>query len=99
VVKYFDLVLDLGKETGEGKFDAEKCRQGRTVPLLPKEFAKQLETKGFTIGSDDRPLVAGLYSKGFEERFGAVTRLSYVRLGWGDEGCARWRWCCRTRGR
>ena len=86
MVKYFDLVLDLGKDTGEGKFDAKKCMQGRKAPLLPKEFAEQLKTKGFTNGSDDRPLVAGLYSKGFEERFGAVIQLSYVNLGWGDEG-------------
>jgi len=85
MVKDFDLILDLGMDTGEGKFNKRKCRQGRKAPVLPKEFVVQLESKGFTNGSTDSPLVAELYSKGFKERFGAATQLSYQGLGWGDE--------------
>jgi len=85
LVKYSDLVLDLGKDTGEGKFDEEKCRQGRKAPVLPEEFVAQLQSKGFTNGSTDKPLVADLYSKGFEERFGVATLLKYSGLGWGVE--------------
>jgi len=85
MVKNFYLVLDLGKDTGEGKFDEEKCRQGRKAPVLPEEFVAQLQSKGFTNGSTDSPLVADLYSKGFKERFGVATRLFYASLGWGDE--------------
>jgi len=85
LVKDYDLVLDLGKDTGEGVFDAAKCRQGRKAPVLPAEFVAQLQSKGFTNGSTDKPLVAGLYSKGFEERFGGATRLIYSGLGWGAE--------------
>ena len=85
MVKDCDYVLDLGKDTGEGPFDEEKCTQGRTAPVLPEEFVVQLESKGFTDGSTDSPLVADLYSKGFKERFGVVTDLDNVSLGWGDE--------------
>jgi len=85
MVKDYDLVLDLGKDTGEGKFDEEKCQQGRKAPVLPEEFVVQLQSKGFTNGSTDKPLVADLYSKGFKERFGVVTSLIYAELGWGDE--------------
>ena len=84
MVKDSFLVLDLGKDTGEGFFFALQCRQGRTAPVLPDGFETQLASKGFTNGSTDTPLVARLYREGFEARFGATSLLSYSRLGWGD---------------
>jgi len=85
MVKDFSLVLDLGKHTGEGVFNAAKCMQGRKAPVLPEESVVQLESKGFTNGSTDKLLVADLYTKGFLERFGVVTLLVYTHLGWGGE--------------
>ena len=85
MVKHHDMAYDLGKDTGEGEFDVVQYRRGRKAPVLPEEFVAQLASKGFTNGSTDTPLVAGLYSTGFEARFGAVTWLSYAYLRWGDE--------------
>jgi len=85
MVKDYDLVLDLGKDTGEGRFNAARCQHGRKAPVLPEEFVVQLQSKGFTNGSTDKPLVADLYSKGFEERFGVAPNLNYAGLGWGDD--------------
>jgi len=85
MIKNSYLVLNLCKDTGERGFNARECRPGRTAPVLPEEFVAQLASKGFANGSADSPLVARLYSEGFEARFGAVTELSYFGLGWGIE--------------
>jgi Ran GTPase-activating protein (RanGAP) involved in mRNA processing and transport len=52
--------------------------------VLPSRLNEDLEHKQFTNGKDDRPAVAVLYRKGFEERFVAVEWLSYYHLSWGD---------------
>lgn len=54
-----------------------QCRQRRRAPLPPDEFAAALESKGFTNGKCDRPLVADLYRAGFAERFAAAARASH----------------------
>jgi len=89
MVKNHSLLLDLGKDTGEGEFDDFKCGKGRKAPVLPEEFEAQLKSKGFTNGGTDTPLAAKLYREGFEARFGAATALGYMALGWGkEEACA-----------
>jgi len=69
----------------------DDCTQdgGRRPPLLPSAFAAELETKSFTNGKDDKPLVKRLYEAAFEEQFGKATRLDYVQLGWGDAEAAQ----------
>ncbi|EOD05047.1 hypothetical protein EMIHUDRAFT_250346 [Emiliania huxleyi CCMP1516] len=62
---------------------------GRRPPLLPSRFAAELETKSFTNGKDDKPLVKGLYEGAFKEQFGNATELRYMRLGWGEEEAAQ----------
>eukprot|EP00315_Gephyrocapsa_oceanica_P014035 CAMPEP_0185346154 /NCGR_PEP_ID=MMETSP1364-20130426/260_1 /TAXON_ID=38817 /ORGANISM="Gephyrocapsa oceanica, Strain RCC1303" /LENGTH=87 /DNA_ID=CAMNT_0027945411 /DNA_START=33 /DNA_END=292 /DNA_ORIENTATION=+ len=67
------------------------CTQagGRRPPLLPSAFAAELETKSFTNGKDDKPLVKRLYEAAFEEQFGKATELNYESLGWGDAEAAQ----------
>ena len=62
---------------------------GRRPPLLPSRFAAELETKSFTNGKDDKPLVKRLYEAAFEEQFGKATELRYGQLGWGDAEAAQ----------
>lgn len=99
MVKNKDMVLDLSNDSGEGSsgpvdeaaggtslpWDAyvAKCRQGRRAPLTPDAFAALLEKKSFTNGSTDRPRVAELYRRCFQERFGKAAWLGYNSLGWG----------------
>jgi hypothetical protein len=87
MVKDSHLVLDLGKDTGtEGQSWTAltaACTAGRRAPVLPLALKEELAFKHFTNGKDDRPAVARLYRKGFEERFGAVESLDYSSLGWG----------------
>ncbi|EOD20511.1 hypothetical protein EMIHUDRAFT_101855 [Emiliania huxleyi CCMP1516] len=84
------LSLDLGRMRNEKEYDCRslirECVQGggRRPPLLPSAFAVELETKSFTNGKDDKPLVKRLYEAAFEEQFEAAARLSYADLGWGD---------------
>ena len=67
------------------------CTQdgGRRPPLLPSAFAAELESKSFTNGKDDKPLVKRLYEAAFKERFGKATVLDYGMLGWGDADAAQ----------
>ena len=60
----------------------DDCTQdgGRRPPLLPSAFAAELETKSFTNGKEDYPLVKRLYEDAFEEQFGKATVLSYAFL-------------------
>ncbi|EOD12936.1 hypothetical protein EMIHUDRAFT_104080 [Emiliania huxleyi CCMP1516] len=62
---------------------------GRRPPLLPSAFAAELETKSFTNGKDDKPLVKRLYEAAFKEQFGKATWLKYGMLGWGDAEAAQ----------
>ena len=62
---------------------------GRRPPLLPSAFAAELESKSFTNGKDDKPLVKRLYEAAFEEQFGKATVLNYDSLGWGDAEAAQ----------
>ncbi|EOD29108.1 hypothetical protein EMIHUDRAFT_365906 [Emiliania huxleyi CCMP1516] len=84
------LSLDLGKMRDGKEYDFDSltnaCVQagGRRPPLLPSAFAEELETKSFTNGKDDKPLVKRLYEAAFEEQFGKATELWYDSLGWGD---------------
>ena len=52
--------------------------------MLPNNFKEQLELKGFTNGSTDRPLVARLYRDAFEQRFEKADELELDGLKWGD---------------
>ena len=56
---------------------------------MPSAFAAELETKSFTNGKDDKPLVKRLYEAAFEEQFGKATELEYNYLGWGDAEAAQ----------
>eukprot|EP00962_Isochrysis_galbana_P048071 scaffold19931_cov100-Isochrysis_galbana.AAC.1 len=89
MVKVSAMVLDLGKDSGEGavRWDAlrDACKQGRRAPVLPSALKKELEHKHFTNGKDDRPAVAELYAAGFKARFGEAEELYYATLGWGDD--------------
>ena len=89
------LSLDLGKMRDGVEYDwrslLDDCVQdgGRRPPLLPSAFAAALETKSFTNGKDDKPLVKRLYEAAFEEQFGKATELEYNYLGWGDAEAAQ----------
>ncbi|EOD08736.1 hypothetical protein EMIHUDRAFT_124929, partial [Emiliania huxleyi CCMP1516] len=89
------LSLDVGKMRAGKEYDLDSliddCVQagGRRPPLLPSAFAAELETKSFTNGKDDKPLVKGLYKDAFEEQFGKATVLNYRGLGWGDAEAAQ----------
>jgi len=88
------LSLDLGLMSGEaiGRTQfIEECTQngGRRPPLLPSQFAAELETKWFNNGKDDKPLAKRLYEAAFDEQFGKATDLFYSNLGWGDAGAAQ----------
>ncbi|EOD15730.1 hypothetical protein EMIHUDRAFT_211351 [Emiliania huxleyi CCMP1516] len=89
------LSLDLGKMRDGVEYDLQSslmrdCTQdgGRRPPLLPSAFAAELETKSFTNGKDDKPLVKRLYEAAFDEQFGKATVLIY-NLGWGDAEAAQ----------
>ncbi|EOD19164.1 hypothetical protein EMIHUDRAFT_118138 [Emiliania huxleyi CCMP1516] len=89
------LSLDLGLMRDDEEYSCvslvDECTKGggRRPPLLPSRFAAELETKSFTNGKDDKPLVTRLYAAAFEEQFGKATGLRYVRLGWGDAEAAQ----------
>ena len=89
------LSFDLGKMRAGKEYDLfslmRDCTQdgGRRPPLLPSAFAAELETKSFTNGKDDKPLVKRLYEAAFEEQFGKATELCYYNLGWGDAEAAQ----------
>ena len=89
------LSLDLGKMRDGVEYNWRSlgmdCTRdgGRRPPLLPSAFAAELETKSFTNGKDDKPLVKRLYEAAFEEQFGKATELNYRHLGWGDAEAAQ----------
>ena len=89
------LSLDLGQMRDGKKYECHSliadCTHagGRRPPLLPSAFAAELETKSFTNGKDDKPLVKRLYEAAFEEQFGKATVLNYCGLGWGDAEAAQ----------
>ncbi|EOD28184.1 hypothetical protein EMIHUDRAFT_254128 [Emiliania huxleyi CCMP1516] len=89
------LSLDLGKMRAGVEYGLNSllgdCTQdgGRRPPLLPSAFAAELETKSFTNGKDDKPLVKRLYEAAFKEQFGKATELKYDGLGWGDAEAAQ----------
>lgn len=92
LVKSDTKVLDLGnlqKEPlppgGEAWWVvSEQCTSGRSPPLLPAEFAKEVETKSFTSKKADLGKVTKLYTDAFTKRMAEVTELS-TGNGWGDE--------------
>ena len=69
--RYLSLDLGLmnnGEEYGCRSLILECTKSGgRRPPLLPSAFAAELETKSFTNGKDDKPLVKQLYDAAFEE--------------------------------
>ena len=91
------LSLDLGLMHDDKEYDGFYCDLvgecikggGRRPPLLPSQFAAELEKKSFTNGKDDTPLVKRLYEAAFEEQFGKATVLDYHNLGWGDAEAAQ----------
>ena len=85
LVKNSQIVWDLGKlEEMRNRFETDTLSSTRIPPVLPDNFKEQLERKGFTNGSTDRPLVAGLYKDAFEQRFAKAEELDFQELGWGD---------------
>ena len=88
LVKNSLIVWDLGKlrpnMTGVDSRDIKTLMSSRIPPVLPDNFKEQLERKGFTNGSTDRPLVAGLYRDAFEQRFARAEELSFAGVEWGD---------------
>ncbi|EOD10939.1 hypothetical protein EMIHUDRAFT_358041, partial [Emiliania huxleyi CCMP1516] len=89
------LSLDLGKMRAGKEYNwdslTDDCTQdgGRRPPLLPSAFAAELESKSFTNGKDDKPLVKQLYEDAFEEQFGKATVLNYEGLDWGGAEAAQ----------
>lgn len=65
----------------------ETCARGgsRPPPLLPAQFTEALETKMFTNGKADRPLVGSLYETAFHNTFRHAFVLQYNHLGWDDD--------------
>ena len=78
----FDLGASSGAETDFGELQ-HTCASGRKPPVLPDAFAAQLETKAFTNGKEDRPVVVSLYREGFVRRFASATRLYWRTVAWG----------------
>ena len=83
--------LDLGKIDSESKLVTwqeirEACTVGsRQPPMTASHFKTELESKSFTNGADDRPMVARLYEREYEAHLGQVETLYYDGLGWGDK--------------
>ena len=87
--------LDLGLMEENKVYDRDAliadCTKGggRLPPLLPSQFAAELEMKSFTNGTDDKPRVKGLYEAAFKEQFCKADWLKYRDLKWGDEEAAQ----------
>ncbi|EOD27522.1 hypothetical protein EMIHUDRAFT_235752 [Emiliania huxleyi CCMP1516] len=95
LTKSLHLSLDLGLMRDGKAYDYHslfsdctnlRCRR---PPLLPSAFAAELETKSFTNGKDDKPLVKRLYAVIFDKQFGKQTQLDYGFHGWGDAETAQ----------
>jgi len=95
LTKYSSKSLDLGQMRDHKEYSRRdligECTQGggRRPPLLPAQFEAELETKSFTNGKDDKPLVKRLYEAAFTEQFGKATKLALSFLGWGDAEVAQ----------
>ena len=93
LTKASGLSLNLGlmRHAGSRRALIEECTQGggRRPPMLPSVFAAELESKSFTNGKDDKPLVSRLYEGAFKKQFAKVTKLDYSCLGWGDAEAAQ----------
>jgi len=90
--------LDIGRMREGKEYDRPyaliaECAtggSGRRPPLLaPSQFAAELETKSFTNGKQDRPLLIAQYEAVFNEQFGKATWLKYRGLCWGDAEAAQ----------
>ena len=64
------------------------ARAVRRPPFLPDEFARLVDSKRFTNGREDQPLVTRLYRQYFTEGFARLSVLRCQELGWGDEEVA-----------
>ena len=84
LVKNSAIVWDLSKIGKAREYDISPLMSSRIPPVLPDNFTEQLELKGFTNGSTDRPLVAGLYRDAFEQRFAKAEELVFGGVNWGD---------------
>jgi len=94
LVKYGTCLLNLGLMTDEADSTwalIEQCTAGniRRPPLLPPQFAVELEKKMFTNGKADRPVVNRVYETAFKVQFDTVQGLYYNELGWGDAELAQ----------
>jgi hypothetical protein len=92
MAKNFDYVLDLAKFSGtkDQLSDVLKeCAANRPAPLTPDDFALALSSKSFTSKKADEKMVADLYAATFREQMGAVTKLVYPNLQWGDAQVAQ----------
>ena len=56
----------------------------RLPPMTPAEFRDRLESKTFTNGKADRPLVARIYKSAFEAALGDARNLEFNGLAWDD---------------
>ena len=89
-----ELILDLGlmgKNTISRPQLLAECTHiegGRRPPVTPAIFEQEVETKSFTNGKDDKPLVVRLYKDAFSQQFKLATELDFSQLGWGDADVA-----------
>ena len=96
MAKSFTKSLDLGKLQGdedskEAIIRACKANGGRLPPLTPDHFAAEIESKTFTNGLEDRPLVVRLYKASFDAAFTRARELHYSELQWSDAEAEQ---CC-----
>lgn len=85
VSKSLDLGHYSGNRTrlyGDNGVLAECTREGaRPPPLLPAQFAEELESRSFIDPSNDKPLVISLYTKIFEAKVRPRATFSAPALG------------------
>jgi len=88
LVKDSRLVMDLGKLTGNAMNFREmlaECPSDRWPPIAPQRFKAVLSTKSFLKPYGDQAKLAELYRRTFEKFMGAVEKLDFKSVGWGDE--------------
>ena len=105
VSKSLDLGHYSGNRTrlyGANGVLAECTREGaRPPPLLPAQFAEELESRSFIDPSNDKPLVISLYTKIFEAKVRPRATFSAPALGTFSRPDGGWRcadgrdWCAR----
>ena len=82
------MVIDLGRFSGNIRHRngiITECTMGwRKPPMLPEQFTSALESKSFTNGKSDKPLVARLYCELFTDAMRRLDVLDYSNLQWGD---------------